>query len=83
MRFSFSAIDDYDVRLFCQLYVDNEIRKIGYLWNDTKVYWPLERLNLSNHNWYVNCTDSENYSNNSETRQFFLENWAIINSISN
>jgi parallel beta-helix repeat protein len=72
--FSFTALDNLDTTLNCSLVMDGSVAQTNSsTQNGTATLFTLPGLGNTNHQWSVQCTDSANNTNASETRSFFVD----------
>ena len=79
VTFNFTATDDNNLTLSCDIYLDSVLNKTNSTTlNNTLTNFVISGLSYANHNWSVNCTDGS-LSNVSETRYFSVVNTSILN----
>ncbi len=76
ITFNFTATDDFDSSLTCNLTIDGKVNQSGLtVINSTPhATYATGNLSLGTHTWNITCWDNDNAHNTSETRTFTVEN---------
>ncbi len=70
--FTFKAVD-ISAPLNCSIYIDDVLNQTNESTSsDTTTLFTVPGLSIGNHSWFINCTDTEDNSNISETRNFTI-----------
>ena len=73
ITFNFTAIDNLDVNITCNLTIDSTVNKSNInVTNSSAVEIAIYGFDLGQHFWNVTCWDRANNTNTSETRSFVL-----------
>ncbi|MEM4337074.1 MAG: hypothetical protein QXG86_03650, partial [Candidatus Woesearchaeota archaeon] len=73
-KFNWTAIDNFDTSIICNLTIDNAIKGINILsLNNTPTTYRIGSLSAGTHLWNVTCRDDANNKNTSETRVFSIK----------
>lgn len=74
VNFNWTANDNYNQNLDCDLYIDGAINETGMTSPQaTPANQTVTGLSVGNHTWYMNCSDVSGRRNISETRNFTIQ----------